>query len=67
MAHHERLEVWPPPLGQAVTDLPVVVHAMRRVELARLRGRSEAIIQSALEALDLVFTWLEVVARPDVK
>ena len=37
---------------------------MRRVELTRLRGRCETLIQPTLKALNLIFTRLEVVAWP---
>ena len=37
---------------------------MRRVELARHGGRRETLVQPTLEALNLVFTGLEVVAWP---
>lgn len=62
-AHHERLKVGSPPLRQAISDLPLVVNAMGRVELARIDGRREAVVESALEPLDLVFAWLQIVAR----
>lgn len=31
--HHEGFEVWAPPLCKAVADFPVVIDAVRRVEL----------------------------------
>ena len=33
-AHHEGLEVGPPPLREAVPDLPIILRAMRLIELA---------------------------------
>ena len=42
--HHERLKIGAPPLGEAVTNLPVVVDAMGRVELTRLGRRGQAVI-----------------------
>lgn len=63
-AHHKRLEVGPPPLRETVPDLPFVVDAVRRVKLARLAWRREAVVEPALEPVDLVFARLEVVSGP---
>ena len=61
-AHHEGLEIRSPPLREAVANLPVVVHAMRRVELPRVRRWREAFVQPAFEAVDLVLSGLQVVS-----
>jgi hypothetical protein len=60
--HHKRLKVRPPPLRETVADLPVVVHAVARVELPRVRRRREALVEAALEPVELVLARLEVVA-----
>lgn len=62
--HHERLEVRPPPLREAVPNLPLVVHAVRRVELLRVRGWRKAVVQALLQAFNLVLPRLEVVPGP---
>ena len=33
-AHHEGLEIGPPPLREAVPDLPIILRAVRLIELA---------------------------------
>ena len=65
-SHHERLEIRPPPLSQTISNLPVVIHTMSRVELARFRGRGQAFIQPPLQTVDFVFTRFEIVPRPVV-
>lgn len=62
--HHERLKVRPPPLREAVSNLPLVVHAVRRVELLRVRGWRKAVVQALLQAFNLVLARLEVVPGP---
>ena len=62
--HHKCLEVRTPPLGEAVTNLPFIVDAMRRVELPRVRWRREPVIQTLLQSLNLIFSGLQVVTRP---
>lgn len=62
-AYHESFEVRPPPLGETVTDFPFVVDPVGGVELARLCGWGETIVQSPFEAFDFVFTGFKVVAR----
>jgi len=46
---HKGLEVWPPPLRQAVSDLPVIVHAVRIIELQRPLWRRESIVEALLQ------------------
>lgn len=65
--HHERLKVGSPPLCQAVTDLPVVVHTVRRVELARIRRWRESLVQATLQTFDLVFAGFQVVSGPKAR
>lgn len=55
-AYHESLEIRPPPLGQAITNLPFVIKPVRRVELAGIGRRGKAVIKACFEAIDLVFT-----------
>lgn len=55
---HEGLEVWPPPLGQGIADLPVFIDTFSR-ELRAYRG--QALIQSLLEAVDLLVLVVQVV------
>jgi hypothetical protein len=55
---HEGLEVGPPPLRQCVADQPLVVDALARKLCAD--GR-EALVQSRLEAFDLVVFRAEIV------
>ena len=61
--HHEGLEVRPPPLRETVTNFPLVVHSVRRVELPRIRWWREALVQTLLQTLDLVLARLQVVSR----
>ena len=60
--HHEGLKVRSPPLREAVTNFPIVVHTMRRVELPRVRRWREAFVQPAFEAVDLVLSGFQVVS-----
>jgi hypothetical protein len=60
--YHERLKIGSPPLSETVSDFPLVVDAMRCIELFRFGRRGETFVQSALEAVDVVFAGLEVVA-----
>jgi hypothetical protein len=53
--HHECFKIRTPPLGEAVSDFPVVVDPVGCVELARVTRWSQAVIQATLEALQLVF------------
>ena len=56
---HKRLEIGAPPLGQRVADLPLIVNALAR----KLRANgSKALVQTRLEALDLVVLGPQVVA-----
>lgn len=63
VAHHERLEVRSPPLRKAVPNLPLIVHSVRRIELTRLGGRRESVVQTLLEPLNLILSRLQVVTR----
>lgn len=58
---HEGFEIGPPPLGQRVADLPFVVDALARKLAAD--GR-QTLVESELEAFDLVVFCLQIVARP---
>jgi len=60
--YHERLKIGSPPLSETVSDFPLVVDTVRCIELFRFRGWGETLVQSTLEAVDVVFTRLEVVA-----
>jgi hypothetical protein len=60
---HERFEVWPPPLCEAIPDLPFVVDAVRDTELLRIPRGCKALVEAPLEPVDLIFTRLEVVTR----
>jgi hypothetical protein len=53
--HHEGLEIRAPPLSETVSNFPVVINPVRRVELARITGWSQPIIQTALEAVQFIF------------
>lgn len=55
---HEGLEVGPPPLREAVADLPVA----RLLALAEPADGRQALVQARLEALDLVVFGAQVVA-----
>ena len=55
VTHHECFKIRTPPLGEAVSNLPVVVDPVGCVELARVTRWSQAVIQATLEALQLVF------------
>jgi len=59
---HECFKVGPPPLGEAVADLPVVADPVCAVELLGLFWGREADVEEAFEAVDFVFAWFEVVA-----
>ena len=61
--YHESLKVRSPPLGKAVSDLPIIVYAMRRVKLSRISRRGKTVVESFLQSLDFIFTRFEVVAR----
>ena len=49
-------------MRETVSDLPIVVDAMRRVELARLGRRCKALVESTFETFDFVFARFEVIA-----
>jgi hypothetical protein len=59
--YHECLKVRAIPLRDTVADLPIVVDAVRVVELST--GRSKALVKTAFKALNIVFTRLQVVPR----
>jgi hypothetical protein len=59
--YHESLEIWPPPLGQAVSDFPFVIDPMSDLVKLGTWRRSETLVQSPFQAFYFVFTWLEVV------
>ena len=61
--YHERLKIGSPPLSETVSNFPLVIDTMRRIKLFRFGGWGETLVQSALEAIDVVFTGFEVVAR----
>ena len=61
--YHESLKIRPPPLGKAVSDLPIIVYAMRRVKLSRISRRGKTVVESFLQSLDFIFTRFEIVAR----
>jgi hypothetical protein len=42
--HHERLEIRPPPLRKAVSNLPVVIHPVRCIELDRAGGWCQPVV-----------------------
>lgn len=65
-AYHESFKVGSPPLGETVSDFPLVVDAMRGVELARIDGRGEALIKATLEPLYFVLAWFEVVTWTEI-
>jgi hypothetical protein len=57
---HESLEIWPPPLGQGVANFPIFIDAFT----CELRSyRCKALIQTCLEAFNLVIVMLKIVAR----
>lgn len=58
---HERLEVWTPPLGESVTDLPFIIDALTRKLIA---DRGETFVQTSLETGDFFLLGLKVVTRP---
>ena len=60
--YHERLEIGSPPLSETVPDFPLVVDTMGCIKLFRFGRRGETLVQSALEAVDVVFAGFEVVA-----
>lgn len=62
-ADHERLKVRSPPLCEAVTNFPVIVDPMRRVELLRILRRCESIVEPGFESFNFVFTGLQIVPR----
>ena len=62
-AYHESLKVGAPPLGQAVTNLPIVINAVRSVELHGASGWGETVVEACFEPFDLVLARLEVVSR----
>lgn len=62
--HHEGLEVRAPPLSEAITNLPLVVHTVRRVELPGIGRRRKAFVQTPLQSVDFVLSGLQIVARP---
>jgi len=53
--HHKRFEVRTPPLGETITDFPIIIDPVRGIELARVTGWGQAFVQTALEALEFVF------------
>ena len=55
ITHHECFKVRTPPLGETVSNLPVVVDPMGGVELTRVTRWGQPIIQTTLEAIQLVF------------
>ena len=57
---HECFKVWSPPLSEGVTDVPIGVPSVRGNAIGRLWG--EALIQSVLEATDLLGRGREVVS-----
>ena len=61
--HHEGLEVRAPPLREAVSNLPLVIHTVRRIELSGVGGGRKPFVQTLLQSLNFVFAWLQVVAR----
>lgn len=57
---HEGLEIRSPPLRQRITNLPFLIDTLA----AKLRTDGcQALVQSHLEALNLIIIFLEVVAR----
>lgn len=56
---HEGFEVWSPPLGERVTDFPFIVDTLA-AELAPDGG--ETFVETGLEAFELAFVVVEVVA-----
>ena len=62
-AYHECLKVWSPPLSQAVSDLPFIVHTMRSVELSGIGWWRKAVVQTLLETFNLVFARFQVISR----
>jgi hypothetical protein len=44
ITHHERFKVRTPPLGEAVSDFPVVIDPVGCVELARVSGWCQTVI-----------------------
>lgn len=61
--YHEGLKVRAVPLRDTIANLPIVVDAVRVVELAG--GRSKAFVKTAFKAFDIIFTGLQVVSRSD--
>lgn len=55
---HERFKVWPPPLSQAITHLPIA----RLFALAQAADGRKSLIEPRLEALDLIVLGSQVVA-----
>jgi hypothetical protein len=51
---HECLKVGPPPLGQGICNLPLVVHTLTG-ELGANRGKS--FVESLFESVNLVVFW----------
>jgi len=54
---HERFEIRPPPLGQTISNLPLVVDAMGDLVELRTRRRGETVIQTPFETFYFVFAW----------
>ena len=63
VTHHEYFKVRTPPLGEAVSNLPVVVDPVGGVELTRVTRWGQPVIQTTLEALQLIFAGFQVVTR----
>ena len=60
-ADHERFKVGPPPLCEAISDLPFVVNAMYDAELLRVSRWRKAIVEAPFKTVDLILTGFEVV------
>jgi hypothetical protein len=62
--HHKCLEIGPPPLCKTISNFPLVVDAMRRVELLGLYWRREALIEAPFQSINVVLTRFEIVTGP---
>ena len=63
VTHHECFKVRMPPLGEAVPNFPVVVDPVGGVELTRVTRWGQPVVQTSLEALQLIFAGFQVVTR----
>jgi len=55
VTHHKCFKVRTPPLSEAISNFPVVVDPVGGVELTRVTRWGQPIIQTTLEALQLIF------------